>query len=312
MFEVIYTFDGRKNIIQASVNKTLNLLLFVIKESNTGEESTFMYKPFIVELNTKRDSKSNTPIPLSEGNSHQILLQFLWKRASAYEVNKKENFLLLTHEGSIQLYSVLSKKSEVDNSDIWNFEEMKSETIVKHFTWAQWDSAIQALYYIHLKPSTRSILEKEDSTNDPKLCPTLSAYQFHDDLPMETVMNIPLNLPQIPTTENNQSGNTYEDDVVPLRIHDSSLNLIIVSDESGMLYVCHYYLFFKNSDDSETSATKTDDVHFAYSITILHHGCVIHCVIPGIPWDKAKLMKPTFTLHGGKLVKHKLEIIFIK
>lgn len=51
-------------------------------------------------------------------------------------------------------------------------------------------------------------------------------------------LNIPLNLPNISDTQV-----LYEDDTVPLRIHDSALNLVIVSNENGMLFVCHYYLY---------------------------------------------------------------------
>lgn len=104
-------------------------------------------------------------------------------------------------------------------------------------------------------------------------------------------------MPSIPRTNSEQSINTlqYEDDPIPLRIHDSSLNLIIVSVETGMLFVCHYYLYQPNKpDDDDENSLQT--VHFAYSVTTLHHGCVVHCVMPGVPWDKAKLMKPTFIM----------------
>lgn len=139
-----------------------------------------------------------------------------------------------------------------------------------------------------------------------------------------------MNLPKIP-----QSNYIpiYEDDIVPLRVHDSTLNLMIISDANGMLFVCHYYLYqptkptqLQEDDDEyddcnalyrgaprkrnyriekgeiaeekQITPINVTNVYFAYSITILHHGCVIHCVIPGISWDRAKLLKPTFKLHG--------------
>lgn len=124
-------------------------------------------------------------------------------------------------------------------------------------------------------------------------------------------LNIPLNLPNIPVTS---TAGVYDDDAVPLRIHDSTLNLIIVTDESGMLFVCHYCIYQPinlPTDEENDSAiqtpsketpseaqTENNAVHFSYSVTLLHHGCIIHCAIPGIPLDKAKFMKPTFTMHG--------------
>lgn len=107
----------------------------------------------------------------------------------------------------------------------------------------------------------------------------------------------------------------YDDDIVPLRVHDSSLNLIIVSDELGMLFVCHYCIYqpINLPVDDELDAGIVDPgepepqpsataqmatVHFSYSVTLLHHGCIIHCAIPGVPLEKAKYMKPIFTMHG--------------
>lgn len=84
----------------------------------------------------------------------------------------------------------VSDQIDLIKDDTWSFDStlLVSEYLVKNFTWAQWDPVIQALYYIHLKPATRSLslLEKDD--NEKGLNPTLSAFQFHDDLPTETVV----------------------------------------------------------------------------------------------------------------------------
>jgi hypothetical protein len=88
--------------------------------------------------------------------------------------------------------------------------------------------------------------------------------------------------------------------VIPLRIHDCSLDLIVISDFKGIICVCHYYLYRPVQPPQQVLDSVISDmntVHFAYSITLLHHSCVIHCVVPGIPWIRAKLMRPTFTLY---------------
>uniref|UniRef100_A0A182WFG1 Gamma-secretase-activating protein C-terminal domain-containing protein n=1 Tax=Anopheles minimus TaxID=112268 RepID=A0A182WFG1_9DIPT len=330
-FEVLYTFPGRENVVQASVNLTHTLLLYVTKEIKQDESgrNCDCYRAFLVEVRPKVESVRPHLLVEVERN-RQVMATFLWRKLSTFEKNYQDKFLLLVHHEHVLLYTASLKKAEATAEDgsyenvlapggssrieytnptAWELDRdaMKSETITKAFIWAQWDPTVQALYYIHLKPTARTIFEKEDEASGEqgedakRLQPTLSAFQFHDDLPTETVLNIPLNLPKIPSSS---SEDIYEDDTVPLRIHDSSLNLVIVSDESGMLFVCHYYLYQPIKQQEEEAQTTNGtaqhifDVHFAYSVTILHHGCVIHCVIPGIPWEKAKLMKPTFTLHG--------------
>ncbi|XP_055641347.1 protein pigeon isoform X2 [Toxorhynchites rutilus septentrionalis] len=315
--QILYTFPKKENVIQASVNLTRTLLLYTCKELKQEESGrkTDIYRTFLVEI--KQDVEVEPHLLMEVDRNHQMMGQFLWRNLATFEKSQQDKFLLLMHHEQVLLYTATFKKhgaagkdedliggsSKLNYTDptAWYLDKagLKSETITKNFVWAQWDSLVQALYYIHLKPAPKTLFEKDDGSTDRKMNPTLSAFQFHDDLRTETVLNIPLNLPKIPTSSSG-TEDIYEDDTVPLRIHDSSLNLIIVSEPSGMLYVCHYYLYqpIKQADEEASTSQRICDVHFAYSVTILHHGCVIHCVIPGIPWEKAKTMKPTFTLHG--------------
>ena len=252
------------------------MLLFTVKnqiitdncETDNEKDLKFAYKPLLAEIGEDKDEVIEL---LDVDRSKQVMLQFLWPKQP--KDKERDRFLLMIHEEVIHLNTVRGLITE------------KSELIVKNsFIWSQWDAKMQALYYIHLKQSTRISLEKEE---DEKITtPTLSAFQFHDDVPTETVLNIPLNLPKIPSSSSKFSQ--YEDDPIPLRIHDSSLNLIIVSDDDkGILFICHYYLY---------QPMLQEDVHFAYSVTMVHCSLAVHCIIPGVPWEKAKLMKPTFAI----------------
>lgn len=73
--------------------------------------------------------------------------------------------------------------------DTWYLDTdcLSNDIIVRTFKWAQWDPTIQALYYIHMKETSRNLFEKDDK--EKILNPTLSAYQFHDDSPTETVVS---------------------------------------------------------------------------------------------------------------------------
>lgn len=298
-FEILKEFSCRENIVQASVNLSKTLLVFVLKnqiitdncESVNGDDKKFTYKPLLADIRNRDGIIDDQPL-LEVERSKQVMTQFLWPKLSKHH---KDRFTVMIHEEGIFLHTV-KRLRDGDSSPQeirWdlNTSAIKIDLIVKNFVWSQWDSKIQTLFYIHLKQSTRISLEKEE--DEKVITPTLSAFQFHDDVPTETVLNIPLNLPKIPSSS---KCSEYEDDTIPLRVHDSALNLVIVSDDDkGMLFICHYYLYQPMKQQDENSSSVTE-VHFAYSITMVHCSLVVHCIIPGIPWERAKLMKPTFTL----------------
>ncbi|XP_046630464.1 protein pigeon isoform X1 [Neodiprion virginianus] len=308
--QVLHEFSQVLNIVQATINQCHTLLGFVTKSvspvvdqtslTDSGTENKMpqlcedseVYQVYVIELCSSTKDLHNLELERSK----QVRIQFLYKQRPQRDSDK---FLVLIHQESVMLYTTYFDISDEEANSV---KELNSESLVRTFIWAQWDSVNQVLYHIHHRRSTTSLVTEEASNSQPKTpgsYPTLSGLQFHDDLPHETVLNIPLNLPQLPGS--NHCG-TYEDDVIPLRVHDCSLDLIVVSDPKGMVCICHHYLYRPENqvqDPIENSClSDLNTVHFAYSVTVLHHSCVIHCVVPGIPWVRAKLMRPTFAIYG--------------
>ncbi|KAK5644560.1 hypothetical protein RI129_005860 [Pyrocoelia pectoralis] len=279
--EDIYKFERPTTVIQASLNSNKTVLGFVTKEHD-DDNSSLTYQPFIVKLD-----EGNT-IDLKLKKSKQIMIQFLYRKQSILTEKKLDKFLIMIHEECVLQYQLE-----------WEIFEIKScETLVHTFLWAQWDSVHQTLYYIHYKTITRGLVEDEDDPKpsyDKKTSPTLSGLQFHEDLPHETVLNIPLNLPHLNSIS--AMCSVYEDDTVPLRIHNCSLDLMVLTDSEGFICVCHHYLYQPVQTSTNLEENDCTPVHFAYSVTVLHQSCVIHCVIPGIPWNQAKTIRPTFMLY---------------
>lgn len=214
LFQILHSFDKRENCIQASVNTSRTLLSYVLKEARikytatatgTSESihSEFVYKPYIIEIKADNDAPS-TCVPhslLSDGSLKQVMTQFLWQKKSIFEKTYEDKLLLFIHDDCItMLKTKLTEAKENGNVDLsdansWRLdsESIAREVIVKHFIWAQWDCTTQALYYIHLKPTVKSSLEKDDDKTKETVTSTtttLSAHQFHENLPRETVVCI--------------------------------------------------------------------------------------------------------------------------
>lgn len=53
------------------------------------------------------------------------------------------------------------------------------------------------------------------------------------------------------------------------------------------------------SHEADVEIDGDTSVNFAYSVTALHHSCVIECVVADVPASLAYNLVPTFVLHGG-------------
>lgn len=213
LFQILHSFEKRENCVQASVNSSRTLLTYVLKESRSESQTDFIYLPFIVEVKAENDAPSQCKrfSLLPEGSSSkQVMAQFLWQKKSIFEKTYEDKLLVFMHDDCITMLKTKLAKAttnngdggandtggqiDLKNTDTWKLdtESITREVIVKHFIWAQWDPITQALYYIHLKPTVKSSLEKDDDKmkdNDAATTTTLSAHQFHENLPRETVVS---------------------------------------------------------------------------------------------------------------------------
>lgn len=197
----IFSFDKVANIIQASISSDGKLLSFVTKTQKKTKEDQefFIYKPFVAKLNGEEQIITDLKIE----RKLQIMVQFLYKKQSVLSDKQPEKLLVMIHEESKSIYFLYLLIKTIFFSGVFlyqlngvseNFssESFASEILVRIFMWAQWDSIEQTLYYIHYKKPMKCLVEGEENENfsNLKVIPTLSALQFHDDLPHETVVYI--------------------------------------------------------------------------------------------------------------------------
>lgn len=203
-FRILHSFKQRENCIQATVNRSTTLLSFVLKteannETNASETTTqWVYTPYIVEIQSNAVEQSTHKPLLSTGSQQQIMTQFLWQKVAGIDTFKEDKLLLFVHNETISILKTEVRQRTVEDggasNEYWtlDFEAISREVIVKHFIWAQWDPVVQALYYIHLKPTTKGLLEKDDNKATETIASfttTLSAHQFNENSPRETVVS---------------------------------------------------------------------------------------------------------------------------
>ncbi|CAB3363663.1 Hypothetical predicted protein [Cloeon dipterum] len=288
--KILHNFGEKRCLVQATVNKNKSLIGYTVKTGND------LYEIFLTSVHERKENRiSSSPT--------QAAIQFLHRTKDPVfttdDIKLKEKFLVFMHQQNITLNQV--ELSKTANDKWFQSSSISSDIIVRQFSWAQWDPHLQSLFYVSVKATPSRLMQGEEDEFErvprpPQ--PSLSCLQFHDDLPHETVLNIPLNLPEGTAPPVGLPGpeNQYCENPVPLKIHDNTLELSIICNSKGLAYVCHHYIYYGKEGDVEID--EDDCVNFAYSVTALHHCCVIECVISDVPANLAYNVLPTFVLHG--------------
>lgn len=93
----LHTFDEKFNIIQASVNSTRSLLIYVVKilpkEGDDIQEA--LYCPYLISL---LPDKTSEPEVVEEGSTRQIMVQYIYGKSKKYSPGiRNDRFLLFKH-----------------------------------------------------------------------------------------------------------------------------------------------------------------------------------------------------------------------
>ncbi|KAI5725411.1 hypothetical protein M8J77_014959 [Diaphorina citri] len=310
-FQEMLSLKGNINVIQASINQNQSLISFVTR-STDDVYSVMLSQPWSYLKQKLAQVASWTPskkkIELIQQSKLQTMSQFVYQKLKAdsdeegEEVKAREEqhkLLLFVHHKSIIMYNCKVVTDSTTKESHVTLPLTISETLCTKPTWAQWDVHFQTLYFVYNKPAPPSSSNVDgisgDDGEESALHPMLSALQFHDDMPHETVLNIPVNVPV-----SLEPFGGYLDDPVPLRIHDGSMDMLVLSDARGMICVCHHYLY----QVVQPPKSGCDTVHFAYSVIMLHHSTMVHASVTGVQYDRALDMRPTFLLIDDYLMIH--------
>lgn len=96
----LYTFEEKINIIQASVNSTHSLLVYVVKDTppndvNGDPKKEASYHPYLVSL---LPDKIGVPEAVEEPSTKQIMLQYVYGKSNKYSPGiRNDRFLLFKH-----------------------------------------------------------------------------------------------------------------------------------------------------------------------------------------------------------------------
>ncbi|CAH3115558.1 unnamed protein product [Porites lobata] len=283
---ILFIHDKKVTVVGASVNQERTLLAFTVTECYFGlvdDPSSpvipAIYKSFIAEI---RPQKRIYSLSIERHTFQRV--QFLYGEYLGYGSNSKKesHMLFLHHNVAIGLYHIPMARS--GDRGMFINGQPRVQQVTDKFFWAQWDSQYQRLYLVYPEYKNKygyAELDGEDVTPDL----IFTSYQFNERRSHFRVLNFPLPFPDVDLFSKT-SHPEYIDVALAQTVSEKHLNMQVVSlPIKGSFYICLQHPVSGETTESQSSSGPSAEGHpsqLEYSVYVLHHGCLMHCVLPTV------------------------------
>ncbi|ROI15516.1 Gamma-secretase-activating protein [Anabarilius grahami] len=174
--KLLYTFDKQVCVSSCSLNKEETLLAVSLSQSTQGEGH---FKPvskcltLLIEIHPINNTKVLKAVDC------KVKVQFLYPKTCRTTV-LESHLLLAAEDGYVDLYHIALTRQEGYRVVMQNPERLSRERVAEDFSWVQWDSDTQRLFYLTARDKH-----------------TLKSVQFFPDRNFEIMFELPLEMPKM-------------------------------------------------------------------------------------------------------------------
>ncbi|KAM9402698.1 gamma-secretase-activating protein isoform 5-T6 [Salvelinus alpinus] len=267
--KLLYTFDKQVCVSSCSLNKEETLLAVSLAQRTRTEErlrSVSKCLTLLIEIHPINNTKVLKAVDC------RVRVQFIHPDTERDSV-LESHLLLVAEDGYVEQLHVMLVRQEGYRVVMLNPECLAKDRVAEEFSWVQWDSQTQRLFYF---------------THREKA--VLKCVQFCHDHNCETLFELELELPSNPFTCM-RFVNLGFDHHQETQHEREEMRMVVITNKTGTMCVCY-------------SQPACADQEITYTIVLVHRGCskTFSVALDGTPSPCSTDLLPLFIPIGYYVV----------
>ncbi|XP_038833446.1 gamma-secretase-activating protein isoform X6 [Salvelinus namaycush] len=267
--KLLYTFDKQVCVSSCSLNKEETLLAVSLAQRTRTEERLRPVSKcltLLIEIHPINNTKVLKAVDC------RVRVQFIHPDTERDSV-LESHLLLVAEDGYVEQLHVMLVRQEGYRVVMLNPECLAKDRVAEEFSWVQWDSQTQRLFYL---------------THREKA--VLKCVQFCHDHNCETLFELELELPSNPFTCM-RFVNLGFDHHQETQHEREEMRMVVITNKTGSMCVCY-------------SQPACADQEIKYTIVLVHRGCskTFSVALDGTPSPCSTDLLPLFIPIGYYVV----------